>query len=265
MFNNGTKGDKIMDYVSRLKTRKAELGMTNEQLSAVSGVPMGTLSKLLAGMNDSPKLGNLTAICQALGLSLDFAVYGTPENTHNYTLTTDEISLIEQYRSLDARGQKAVSLLIQHEAGYAPAVGGEQSAHRAIRLSPPKTVRNQRTLPLYHLPVSAGTGAYLEDSGAKPIAIPAEANPAADFVLRISGNSMEPRFNDRDLLLVEQTDSVSEGEVGIFILDGEGYVKVWGGDRLISLNPAYAPIPVTSASSFVCCGRVVGRMKAKQK
>ena len=256
-----------MDYVSRLKARKAELGMTNEQLAAASGVPMGTLSKLLAGMNDSPKLGNLVALCRALDLSLDFTVYGKPENTHNYTLSTEEIAFIEQYRALDARGRDTLTVLMQKEAEYTARRPAEQSAassHRAIRLSQP-AVAPSRSLPLYDLPVSAGTGISLDEGSARQIRVPAEANAAADYALRISGNSMEPRYFDRDLLLVERTDRVDEGEVGIFILDGEGYVKVWGGDCLISLNPAYAPIPVRPSSTFACCGRVVGRMKAKQK
>ena len=259
-----------MNYVARIKARKSELGMTNEQLAAASGVPMGTLSKLLAGMNDSPKLGNLTAICQALGLSLDFAVYGKPENKHNSTLSPEELSLIAQYRSLDERGRETIAALMEKEAALsAPSVEQTEevfpTAHRAIRLAPPTTKRAPRTLPLFDLPVSAGTGAYLDDGTAHRIAIPTEASAAADFVLRISGNSMEPRYHDRDLLLIERTDRVNEGEIGIFVLDGEGYVKVWGGDRLISLNPDYAPIPVHASSTFACCGRVVGRMKSKQK
>ncbi len=257
-----------MDYVSRLKARKAELGMTNEQLAEVSGVPMGTLSKLLAGMNDSPKLGNLTALCQALDLSLDYTVYGKPENTHNYTLSPEEIAFIEQYRALDIRGRETVALLMQKEAEYPARRQPEPTvaapAHRAVRLSQPP-VRPMRTLPLYDLPVSAGTGISLDEGSSRQIQVPAEANAAADYALRISGNSMEPRYHDRDLLLIERTDRVEEGEVGIFILDGEGYVKVWGGDRLISLNPAYAPIPIGASSTFACCGRVVGRMKSKQK
>ncbi len=260
-----------MNYVSRIKARKSELGMTNEQLAAASGVPMGTLSKLLAGMNDSPKLGNLVAICQTLGLSLDFAVYGKPENTHNCTLSPEEITLLEQFRTLDARGRETVCTLIDKELSFTSAVPVGQpaeapaSAHRAVRLTSPAIKRATRTLPLYDLPVSAGTGAYLDEPTARRISVPAEADAAADFVLRISGNSMEPRYHDRDLLLIERTEQVAEGEIGIFILDGEGYVKVWGGDRLISLNPDYAPIPIPPSSTFSCCGRVVGRMKSKQK
>lgn len=255
-----------MDYVSRIKAKKSALGMTNEQLSAASGIPMGTLSKLLAGMNDSPKLGNLVALCQTLELSLDYVVYGKPENTHNYTLSPEEIALIEGYRALDARGRSAMDALLRAESAFAVSPADEPQAipteRRAVKLRTPAAIA--RTLPLYDLPVSAGTGSFLEGSASAQINLPSDASPAADFALRISGNSMEPRYHDRDLLLVERTDRVERGEIGIFVLDGEGYVKVWGGDRLISLNSDYAPIPVPPTSHCLCCGRVVGRMKAKK-
>ena len=38
------------NYIDRIKKKKAERKLTNEQLSARSGIPLGTLSKMLAGM-----------------------------------------------------------------------------------------------------------------------------------------------------------------------------------------------------------------------
>ena len=42
-----------MDYISRIKRIKSEKKITNERLSELTGIPLGTLSKLLAGINDS--------------------------------------------------------------------------------------------------------------------------------------------------------------------------------------------------------------------
>ncbi|MBE6699888.1 MAG: helix-turn-helix transcriptional regulator, partial [Ruminococcaceae bacterium] len=41
-------------YLDRIKLMKNEKKMTNEQLSERTGIPLGTLSKILAGMSDSP-------------------------------------------------------------------------------------------------------------------------------------------------------------------------------------------------------------------
>ena len=122
----------------------------------------------------------------------------------------------------------------------------------------------KRSIPLYELPVSAGAGVYLEAESTESIRIPnTEKTADADFVLRISGNSMAPKYNNGDYLLVKREDSIEEGELGIFLLDGCGFFKVYGGDRLISLNPEYAPILFKDFSDVQCKGRVIGRLRRK--
>ena len=64
-------------YIDRIKWMKNERKMTNESLSERSGIPLGTLSKLLAGMSESPKLSNIVAICNALDCSVDLLLRGT--------------------------------------------------------------------------------------------------------------------------------------------------------------------------------------------
>ena len=63
-------------YIDRIKQMKAERKLTNDRLSELSGIPLGTLSKLMAGMNESPKLSNIVAICNALDCSVDYIVTG---------------------------------------------------------------------------------------------------------------------------------------------------------------------------------------------
>ena len=53
-----------------LKQRKNELNMTTEELSEKSGVPIGTLNKMLAGQTSDPKFETLKSICRALDISL---------------------------------------------------------------------------------------------------------------------------------------------------------------------------------------------------
>ena len=122
----------------------------------------------------------------------------------------------------------------------------------------------RRRISLYDMPVSAGTGVFLDDSTATDIMIPDSPKTVeADYALRISGDSMEPKYHSGDVLLVQNCDSVEEGELGIFVLDGSGYFKKYGGDRLISLNEAYAPIMLKDFSEISCCGRVLGKLKRK--
>lgn len=69
---------------------------------------------------------------------------------------------------------------------------------------------------------------------------------------------MEPVFSDGDMLLVEMADEIDPGEIGIFLVDNESYVKKLGHGELISLNPKAANIPLTENSK--CMGRVLGTL-----
>ena len=264
-----------MDYIERIKKLKSEKKMTNDKLAEITGIPLGTLSKILAGISDSPKLSNMVLIAEALDCSLDYIVSGTPENHNNYTLNRAEIELVEAYRALDAHGRERASLVMAKEAERCAGTHTETAkkdapTKKAKILSLPTQSFAQsnglgrRSVLLYNLPVSAGPGVYLDDTAAEEINIPDnEKTACADFALRISGNSMEPKYHDGDVVLVEAADSVEVGELGIFILDGNGYFKKFGGDSLISLNPEFSNILLRDYAETVCCGRVVGKLKRK--
>ena len=268
-------------YLNRIKAVKNERKMTNEQLAARTGIPLGTLSKILAGMSDSPKLSNIIAICNALDCSVEYIVSGTPENTNNYSLSGEEIRMIESWRELDSFGRDLVETVIFKEAQRAAAtavsvpqapLANERSTARILSPMRPQQGRyagevvrtGKRAILLYELPVSAGVGVYLDEAEAESINIPDNDKTAeADYALRISGNSMEPKYRDGDILLVRNADSIDVGELGIFLLDGCGFFKVFGGDRLLSLNPSYGPILLKDFADVQCKGQVVGKLKRK--
>ena len=265
-------------YIDRIKKLKSEKKMTNDSLASRSGIPLGTLSKMLAGMSDSPKLSNIVAICNALDCSVEYIVSGIPANTNNYTLDGNEMELVEAYRSLDGWGKQLVKQVITLETErvnsketVSEQLPIKEKAARVLRPIESKhhyagdAVRTaKRSIQLFELPVSAGVGTYLDEASAVSIQIPnTEKTVDADYALRISGNSMEPKYHNGDILLVQSTDSVEVGEPGIFLLDGNGYFKIYGGDRLISLNPEYGPILLKEYQDVRCRGHVVGRLKRK--
>lgn len=108
--------------------------------------------------------------------------------------------------------------------------------------------------------VSAGRGVLLGDDNLTEITVPdtPEARKA-DFALTICGDSMEPIYHDGDVVLVRKMPSVEVGEIGIFYVDGGGYIKKYGGDRLISLNSAYDDILLNENTEIRCFGKVIGR------
>lgn len=57
-----------LEIINELKKKK---GLTSEQLSDKSGVPLGTLNKILNGTTKDPKLETLKALARVLECSLD--------------------------------------------------------------------------------------------------------------------------------------------------------------------------------------------------
>ena len=53
--------------IEEMKKRKRELGYTNEMLSKESGVPLGTVQKVFAGVTKTPRMETLKALEKVLG------------------------------------------------------------------------------------------------------------------------------------------------------------------------------------------------------
>ncbi len=245
-------------FYEKIKELKARRGMTTKELSEKSGIPLGTLNKLLTGIVEEPKVSVAKALANALGTTLG-ALSGEASDTPS---ADDERKLILDYRAADDYGKALIRKVAEMESGRT-ADTGESNEEKNLRITE-SDGGAIITLPLFLTPVSAGTGTFLDNSDVQTIDVRASfATEQADFALRVSGNSMEPRFKSGDVVLVHQQNSVRFGELGIFIADGEGYFKRFMGDRLHSLNPEYPDIPLRRFDDFLCCGKVVGHMKKK--
>lgn len=114
---------------------------------------------------------------------------------------------------------------------------------------------------LYTLPVSAGTGNFLDSDDYIEVDRDNTIPKKADFGVKISGDSMEPRFTNGQTVWIEQTSSLEDGEIGIFLLDGNAYCKKLQNNKkgifLVSLNEKYNPIPIKEYDSLKIFGRVV--------
>lgn len=119
-----------------------------------------------------------------------------------------------------------------------------------------------RTLPLYHISVSAGTGQFLDSDHYDMIEVDENVPIHANFGVRISGDSMEPQFSDGQIVWVHQQQTIDDGEIGIFIYNGDAYCKKYktdcNGVYLISLNQEYAPIQIAENDELRVFGKVVG-------
>ena len=118
-----------------------------------------------------------------------------------------------------------------------------------------------RSLPLYSLAVSAGTGQFLDGEDYEMVEVGAEVPDGANFGVRVAGDSMEPEFHDGQTVWVRQQRSLMTGEIGIFLYDGNAYLKqlvaLKDSMALHSLNPAYSDIIVSPELPLRVLGKVV--------
>ena len=129
--------------------------------------------------------------------------------------------------------------------------------YRMAEVIPLHVIRERE---VYYAAVSAGNGSFLDGEDYE-VYSSADIPEKADFGVYVSGDSMEPVYHDKELIWIEQTEQLEDGETGIFYLDGNAYVKKFQNNKkgtyLVSLNKAYEPMPITESSSFKIFGRVL--------
>ena len=129
------------------------------------------------------------------------------------------------------------------------------------------------------LPASAGFGDFLDDEQYEMVEFPASSVPiGSDFAVHVDGDSMEPLYLNGQLVWVQRCSQILPGEVGLFVVDGEGYIKTYNERKpsddeldayvdsngvlhpqieLISYNKKYAPKIITPESDFRVIGRIL--------
>jgi len=115
-----------------------------------------------------------------------------------------------------------------------------------------------RIIKLYDVPAAAGSGNFLDSDAFEYFEVDATVPKEADFAVSVSGDSMTPRFVDGQVVFIKEQPTLEVGEIGIFALNGDSYIKRLGHGELISLNPRYEPIKLGEHSAFHIFGKVVG-------
>lgn len=134
---------------------------------------------------------------------------------------------------------------------------------------------------LYLLAASAGTGQFLDGDDYETISLPKYCIPdGADFGIRIAGDSMEPLFLTGQIAFIRKTVQLRPGDIGIFIVDGESYIKQY--DEILpeeeelndylystgnvqkkpvlrSMNKKYPPIVISRDQRFEIVGIVLNK------
>lgn len=117
----------------------------------------------------------------------------------------------------------------------------------------------RRVVPLYDLAVSSGTGVFLDSDSFEQYEAE-DVPPEANFAVRVSGDSMEPRFRDGQIVYAQSMTELASGEIGIFVYNGDAHLRILDrtdGIRLVALNEKYKPINIKYAYELRVVGRVI--------
>ena len=252
-----------MDFLQKLDYLMEKYGLNKLTLSQNSGIPYTTIVGWYKKGYEGLKLTTLRKLADYFNTVLDYWV-NEDEIDPNYWKTDgfivngDEMGHIQKYRLLDPYGKEAVDGVLdvesrRCEAIRAAALHKERKEMEAGEESVPDNIYQ---LPIYSLPMSAGTGQEAGQEYPEDFLLIKRPPRGTSYIARVSGISMERTYHDGDLIFVCAYRKAEIGEVGVFLMDGQHWIKERGEDALISHNPDYAPIPMRD--DIECQGLVLG-------
>ena len=235
-----------MSFSQRILELIKEKNIPKSELARAAGIPYTTLDSMLKRESDTARLEAMFRIAAYLEVSLEELIYPESKNTNRSSISEEEKRLLESFRALDLRGKRTVLSFTRCEAE-------SQKAQKTVH-------KTARSIPVYDAPAAAGVALPLLSDDFS--LIPAEGIPdQTDFGIKISGDSMEPVIKDQSVVWVQKTPTLSNGDVGIFLLNGESLCKKLqsspSGCKLISLNPKYSPITVLDTDELKVVGKVL--------
>ena len=232
-------------FPEMVKHFRLQKNLTMEELAKKLGKAKSSISKWESGER-SPKIYEIEEIAEFFGVEPNVMMFGFEKVKS--TSTTKQI-LDSVFSKLDEPRQDKV-------VAYAKSELDEQN--KVVEIADYQT---EKEYPYYDDAVSAGTGQYIGTSQRETITLPVEFD--ADYVVPVYGDSMEPEYHDGDYIFIESTVNLNDGEIGVFELYGDTYVKqlILEDDHayLHSLNKKYKDMKVDADSDFRVLGRVVGR------
>ncbi len=277
---------------SKLKELRVQNKYTVARLCELTGLNQNTYAKYERNERDV-STETLSMLAKFYGVSTDYLLGipgAKPPETALERLEREkhfkelEKTLIEEYLTLTEK-QREMFLdymyrVIDKEAkrkGMVKSPDGvtymypEKPPPKPVKLKPPDPEEEEEDEALVSIrcsmyKASAGTGYDLSDSDQwREIQIPDTREARrADFCVEVDGDSMNPHYYNGDLVLVKHQPEVDIGEVGIFVVNGSGYIKKRGKDRLISLNDDYEDVPLDETQVQGCAGKVIGRIPAEE-
>lgn len=232
---------------SMLKSFLEEQNVSISELARRLDIPSQTLYSMVKRDNQKVDFDLMLRICRELGVpverfSEDGGLPAMPDDR--------EWDLVRRYRGLDGPGREVADLVVDSQLRRVRAADAAGPVSKII--------------PLYVTPAAAGYASPALGDDYTDYEVPAKS--AADFAVRIDGDSMEPYIPDGSVALCRRGEIIRDGDVGLFFADGDMKCKQYcrdyaGNVHLFSLNrrrrDADVDIPASSGVTLMCFGKVL--------
>ena len=218
-------------------------GMDQADLAAKLGYTKTAVGNWELGLT-RPDIDNVPKLCRELSVPVTELLGMAPESA----LPNEDRVLLEMYHQLNKFDRHTVRQIMDR-------LLFQQDTKEKARLR-----RAYQPICLYEEAAAAGIGTPMLDyAESEMIYVLQDHVPhGSDGIIHVNGRSMEPTFRDGSYVYVDSRASVQPGQVGIFIVNGEAYIKEYQPDGLHSHNTRYKTIYIGEGADVRCCGRVTG-------
>ena len=241
-----------------IKELRKSKKLTQKNLAELTGFKQNTISNHENGNRQLDET-DIRVYAEALGVSPQYLFDRAKPSSIEVTPTPTTSPIQSIYDELEPPRQRKVIT-------YAEKLRDEQEKRRKAKINEvSEKVVQLYGYDYYDHATSAGTGQYLNDVRVERIELPLDVD--ADFVIPIKGDSMEPDYQDGDLVFIQTSVDLNDGVIGVFNYNGEAYIKQLVIDKeqayLHSLNPEYKDMPITPETDFRIIGEVVDLYREK--
>ena len=226
--------------LNRIKQLCKQNGIPISRLEEETGISRNSIGRWEQSV---PSVDKVQKVAEYFNVSLDWLVSG-----RDVLLSDQSSAILRKWAKLDDFGKALVTQIMDGEI------------ERSQRIRDLSDI--QRTVPMLRSlqPASAGTGIEIGIADMEIVFVDdTPETRKANFIVAVRGDSMLPIYQDGDQLLIERAEDVGIGEIGLFVVNGQGFVKQRGASELVSLNKEYNNIPISSET--VCNGKVIGILK----
>lgn len=216
----------------KLKARRKELKLTQREIAEKLGISFQAYSAWERGIKE-PSKEKVAQLENILKVSKGYFT---------------QIEIVRLYHSLSKQGQEKVVL-------YARNLAQEEQDQKVAPM--PERLYEYRV----YERMSAGIGASVyDDQNFDTVYFNEEL--AHDFASWVSGDSMEPKYQNGSVALIRETGFDYDGAVYAVVCNNQTYIKrVYreeNGLRLVSINPKYKDILISYEEDPRIVGIIVG-------